>query len=80
MSGRCVPSRANHLKPGTQVLHRTMGVGRILGEWGPLKIDGLNPLAPCPGIYDVEFGTAPKRTHCCRVEYLERIAKAPVKK
>jgi hypothetical protein len=74
MSGPGASPRSCHFKPGTEVMHQTMGIGRILGEWGPIKIDGLNPLAPCPIIYDVAF---PNRVLCCRAEYLERIAIAP---
>jgi hypothetical protein len=84
MSGRCVPSRANHLKPNNPDKHETFGVAKILGEWGSIPVDlgkATRVSYPCPGIYDCEFGTAPNRVlHCCRVEYLERIAKAPVKK
>ena len=64
---------------GTAVQHQTMGVGRVLGEWGPVAVDlgkATRVSYPCPGIYDVEF---PNRgIHCCRVEYLQRIAIAPL--
>lgn len=78
MTGRPAISRSPHLKPGTPVQHLSLGVGKVLCEWGPVKVEGLHPLAPCPGIYDCEFGIAPNRfLHCCRVEYLEKIGKAP---
>jgi hypothetical protein len=81
MPGRPVSPRTIHLKPGTPVQHLSLGVGKVVGEWGPLAVEGLNPLVPCPNIYDAEFSIGRHRVlHCCRVEYLERIAKAPVKK
>jgi hypothetical protein len=75
MSGLCASPRSRHLKPGTPVQHQTMGLGRIIGEWGPVSVvlgKATRVSYPCPGIYDVEF---PNRVlQCCRVEYLERIA------
>lgn len=64
-------------KPGTPVQHQTLGVGKVLGEWGPVAVDlgkATRVSYPCPGIYDVEFETCQHRfLHCCRGEYLRRL-------
>lgn len=81
MHGLPASSRPTHFKPGASVQHPTHGVGRVLGEWGPIEVVGTRgscELANCHGIYDVEFGIGPHRVlHCCRGEYLQRMAIRP---
>jgi len=65
MSGRCVPPRTNHLKPGhtspatlepgRRYNHRRTESGRSRSR------QGYPDLLPCPGICDCEFGTAPNQ-------------------
>jgi hypothetical protein len=69
--------RPCRFKPGTPVQHQTLGVGKILSEWGPVAVDlgkATRVSYPCLGIYDVEFLAGSHRfLHCCRSEYLQRI-------
>jgi hypothetical protein len=48
-----------HLKPGMLVTHRIHGVGRVLGEWGPVVVfiaSAAAPLARVPG--STAYGSA----------------------
>lgn len=69
--------KVKKLKYGTLVLHKTHGVGTILGEWGSLKLEigsfRKQLMIPCEGIYDVIFTnqSGEKFLHCCRDEYLK---------
>jgi hypothetical protein len=80
MSGLPASSRPIHFKPGAWVQHASQGVGIVLGEWSsfPIGIGGpcdAQELASGKGIYDVVFMFGSVRwVHCCRGEYLQRIA------
>jgi hypothetical protein len=62
---------------GMNVTHRTYGLGKVVGEWGPIPTDPGNPksIAPCSGIFDVVFHnrSGSRFLHCARKEFLTPI-------
>jgi hypothetical protein len=77
MPGLRASLRPCRFKPGADVTHQIYGAGKVISQWGPVTVDlgkATRVSYPCPGVYDVELGSAPNLfLHCCRGEYLQRV-------